>query len=214
MEVKKFLIAGGNSTALVYDSENTEKDRIIHDLLPDVEQIGFISTNTTFPTLAMMGDELCINSILAFASTLDEQGILYSSGSHNPICYSNKKNIATAEIALTCTQEKNIVLFDGIGFILYDAKKGHNVTKQTLSELCQTYNLPAFGGIIYDKDSINPYIYVARVHSFIKETACGSGSLAFSLFSGITEVTQPSGEKITINAGEKYRISAPITCYV
>ncbi|HRH23155.1 MAG TPA: hypothetical protein PK295_00810 [Candidatus Magasanikbacteria bacterium] len=214
MEVKKFLIAGGNSTALVYNSKNTEKDRIIHELLTHVEQIGFISTDTTVPTLTMMGDELCINSILAFASTLDEQGVLYSSGSSNPIYYSNKNNIATAEISLTCSQQENIVLFDGIGFILHDAKKGHDITKQTLSKLCETYNLPAFGGIIYDNDSIEPYIYVAAIHSFVKETACGSGSLAFSLFSGITEVTQPSGEKIIINTGEKYRISAPIIDYV
>jgi hypothetical protein len=137
-----------------------------------------------------------------------------TSGHHNLIYYSNKKNITTGHLSLTVTKRKNIILFDGIGFIFHDIKEKHQITQAELSHLCQKYRLPAFGGIIYEKNKIIPYVYVARIQSFVKETACGSGSLAFSIFSGIKNVIQPSGDIINIKIGKKYHISAPIKCYV
>lgn len=214
MDVKKFLIASGNSTALIYNRVAEPKNHIITKLLKKVEQVGFASIDGEFPTLTMMGNEFCINATLAFASTLQQSGTLLSSGCDDPIFYSNEKNITTAHLSLTVTKEKNIILFNGIGFIFHDIKENHQITKVELARLCQKYQLPAFGGIIYKKNKIIPYVYVAHIQSFVKETACGSGSLAFSIFSGIREVIQPSGDSITIKIGKKYHISAPIKCYV
>ena len=70
MIVKKFLIAGGNSTALVYDCPVADRDKTSKKLLKSVEQVGFVSTEATLPKMIMMGGELCINATLAFASTL------------------------------------------------------------------------------------------------------------------------------------------------
>ena len=64
MIIKKILIAGGNSTALVYNCSEKQRKKISRELLKNVEQVGFISKNK----LIMMGDELCINGTLAFAS--------------------------------------------------------------------------------------------------------------------------------------------------
>ena len=213
MIVKKFLIADGNSTALVYDCPVADRDKTAKKLLKEVEQVGFISTKATLPKLIMMGGELCINATLAFASTLNKIGKLTTSGLKNPIPYSNKKDLTIIQIPFKFKQDKNIILLKGIGFILYDTKEKSDVTKSELSNLCKKYNLPAFGGIIYNKNKIIPYVYVAGVNSFVKETACGSGSVAFNAFSGIKNVVQPTEKIISIKKTKFFDISAKVTNY-
>jgi len=39
---------------------------------------------------------------------------------------------------------------------------------------------------------------VRKIDSFVKETACGSGSIAFSIFSGYKKIIQPTGKVINI----------------
>ena len=64
--------------------------------------------------------------------------------------------------------------------------------------MASKYKLPAFGGIIYNKNKIIPYVYVSEVGSYVRETACGSGSMAFNIFSGVEDVIQTTGQKIFI----------------
>lgn len=214
MIVKKFLIAGGNSTALVYDCPVADRDKTSKKLLKDVEQVGFVSTKATLPKLIMMGGELCINATLAFAYTLDKNGELTTSGLKNPIPYSNNNGSTTIQIPFKFKQNENIILLDGIGFILYDTKEKSEIKKSELSDLSKKYKLPAFGGIIYIKNKIISYVYVAGVNSFVKETACGSGSVAFSIFSGIKDIVQPTEKIISIKKrAEFFDISAKVTRY-
>lgn len=213
MIVKKFHIAGGNSTALVYDCPVASRDKTAKHLLKEVEQVGFISREATLPKLTMMGGELCLNATLAFASTLDKNGTLTTSGLHKPIFYSNKNNLTTIQIHFRFKQDKNIILMDGIGFILYDTKEKSEIKKSELSDLSKKYNLPAFGGIIFNKNKIIPYVYVARIDSFVQETACGSGSVAYSIFSGVNGVVQPTGKRISIKMADFFDISAKVAQY-
>ncbi len=197
MIVKKFFIAGGNSTALVYNYPAVDKDKISSKLLKEVEQVGFISTKETYPKLTMMGEELCINATLALASTLNKNGKLVTSGLINPIHYLNN-GLTTIQIPFKFKKNKNVILLDGIGFILCDIKEKSEIKKAELLGLAKKHNLPAFGGIVYNKNKIIPYIYVEKVNSFVKETACGSGSIAFSIFSGIKDIVQPTEKMISI----------------
>ena len=214
MIVNKFLIAGGNPTALVYDCPIADRDETSKKLLKKVEQVSFVSTKATLPKLTMMGGELCINATLAFASTLDKSGKLTTSGLKNPIFYSNKNITTTIQIPFKFKKDNKIILLDGIGFILYDTKEKSELKKSELSDLSKKYNLPAFGGIIYNKNAIIPYVYVVGVNSFVKETACGSGSVAFSIFSGIEDVVQPTKEIISIKKkAEFFDISTKVTSY-
>ncbi len=196
-------IAGGNLTALVYRCNSKEK--IIKKLLKNVEQVGFISKNK----LKMSEGELCINATLAFASTLGKKGELYASGIKDPVeCY-NKGKITTIKLKLNYQKIGNVVLFDGIGFICLEKKE---ITKKLLLSYCNKYKLPAFGAIIYKGDTITPYVYVKAINSFFKETACGSGSLAYSIFSGKGEIAQPTGKIIKVNIKKgKLLISAEVT---
>lgn len=200
-------IAGGNSTALV--SRCTSKRKTSIRLLKKVEQAGFVSKSRGLPNLVMMGGELCINATLAFASRLLRSGKLFTNGIKEPINYMNEKGKTTLQIPLIYKRKRNIILFDGIGFVFFNNKK--KVSKLLLINLCKKYNLPAFGGIVYKGNRITPYIYVKEINSFVKETACGSGSIAFSILSGFNEIIQPTGEMISVTKNKEYfEISARV----
>ncbi len=124
-----------------------------------------------------MGGELCINAKLAFASTQE-----------------NKKKKTTITVPLEYKKQKNIILFKGIGYIINNKQPN----KKGLKKLAKKYNLPAFGVINYKKNKIQPYVYVKKVNSFVRETACGSGSIAYSLFSGYKNIIQPTNKIINI----------------
>jgi len=88
--LRKFLIASGNSTLLVWNCPRAQKRKeIIKKYLGRVEQIGFVSENNGTPKLEMMGNELCINGTSALASTLGTKGKLFTSELPFPIEYSN-----------------------------------------------------------------------------------------------------------------------------
>ena len=199
-------IAGGNSTALISKCPKNLRNKTIKQLLKKVEQVGFISENK----LTMMGNELCINATLAFASQLKNKGILYTGGVKKPIKYKNENNQTIIKIPLKYKIQKNVILFEGIGYICIKDKK--KATKTFIKNLAKKYKLSAFGAIVYEKNKINPYIYVKQVGSFVNETACGSGSIAFSLFSGYKKIIQPTGESIYIKVrGKEIEIKAKVT---
>lgn len=195
MRIKKFLVAGGNSTALVFGCPLEERIETSKVLLGEVEQVGFASEDR----LEMMGGELCINAILAFASTLSKGGGLFASGISDSVKYYNSGGMTKIEIPLEYQISDNVVLFKGIGFICVDKKLDKRIDKDFLSCLADKYKLPAFGAIVYDEDKIVPYVYVNGVDSFVRETACGSGSVAYALFSRFSKIVQPTGELLDIN---------------
>ena len=87
MEKNKFLIAGGNSSLLVWNCPISEKQKVIKQYLGEVEQIGFCSNNSDGISILTMINELCINATIALASQLNRNGILYSSGCEKGIQY-------------------------------------------------------------------------------------------------------------------------------
>ena len=130
MIVKKFLIAGGNSTSLVYDCFIVDRNKISKKLLKEVEQVGFVSTKATLPKLTMMGGELCINATLAFASTLNKNGKLTTIGLKNPIPYFNKNGSTSIQIPFKFKQNKNIILLNGIDLFFITQKKNLKLKNQ------------------------------------------------------------------------------------
>jgi len=204
MFIVRFLkIADGNITALVYNCPENKRQSVSKQLLKYTEQVGFVNGSK----LEMMGGELCINATLAFASTLNKKGQLYASGINSPIDYINYANKTAINLPLKYKRAGNIILFEGIGFIITKKKIGRKV----LSKLCRKYGLPAFGVIDYNKNSIFPYVYVKKTSSFVKETACGSGSIAFSIFSGKRKIIQPTGKAIYVKLEKEIKVSAQVS---
>ena len=196
-------IAKGNTTALVYNCPKRLRKAITAQLLKYAEQVGFVDGSR----LEMMGGELCVNATLAFASTLSKRGKLFASGINGPVNYANNKTRTTICLPLKYKRICNILLFKGIGFMIANKK----ISKIILSKLCKKYGLPAFGAINYKENNISPYVYVKETGSFVKETACGSGSIAFSIFSGKRKIIQPSGGVIYVRLGKRVRVSAQVT---
>lgn len=209
--ITKFKIAGGNPTAFIKGPSTLKNKSFITKLLQEVEQVGFISGDKT-PSLEMMGGELCINATLAFASTLGLSGEFKTSGVSTGVKFENIGRLTTIFLDLPYQIKDNIVLFEGIGFILYPKSDKVSFNKDYLGKLCNKYNLKAFGGILYKSNKIEVYTYVKAVDSFVKETACGSGSIAFSLISGKTKVKQPSGGNIKVEQANdnSFKISARV----
>ncbi len=211
MFIQTFLIAGGNSTALVADCPAPQKTSLIDSLLDQVEQVGFVDHACDLPRIRMMGGEFCINATLAFASTLGAAGCLNASGVNHPVRFANCDRESSIRLPLNWCREDNIILLEGIGFALWDGKSRTAVEKDEIKTLCMRYNLPAFGAILFDQDAITPYVYVPGVDSFVAETACGSGSVALHLYTGITRIRQPTGQYISIRHDQEFHISARVT---
>lgn len=196
MVLKKFLIAGGNSTLLVWQCPENKRRRLIKKYLGKVEQIGFIEEFNGLPSLKMMGNELCINGTLALASQSGNQGKLKTSGLDQEINFKNKNGISYLEFPLPFTRDKNIICFPGIGFIYSNTRKYRG--KIALSKLATKYSLPAFGSISSKSNKIRPFVYVKETDSLFEETACGSGSIACSIITKYSKIIQPTGESISV----------------
>lgn len=210
MKMNKFLIAGGNPTLLVWDCPENKKEKVIKNQLSKVEQVGFVSYGDDgIPKLSMMGNELCINATLAFASVLNGMGVMMTSGLNSTVFYKNDITKTTIIIKLKYSINNNIVCLPGIGFIF--TKRKRKQLKTLLSRLSGDYNLPAFGLVCTKNSQIEPYIYVKQTNSLIKETACGSASIALNLLKNTEEVIQPTGNKILIRRdGNSFTVTTNI----
>ena len=210
MKLKRFLIAGGNSTLLVWGCPSSEKNKIIKKYLGEVEQIGFAGTKNKLPFLNMMGGELCVNGTIALASVCGKKGKLFTSGLQNPIFYRNVNRNTSINLNINYKKLNNKVLLEGIGYI-YLKRKIKN-PKKLLSDLCNQYNFPAFGILYSQNNKIQPVVYVKQTDSLFAETACGSGSIAFSILTGKRNIIQPTGKTIIINRiNNSFTVSAKVT---
>ncbi len=210
MNVRTFLAAGGNPTALIWDAPTTQRTELTKQYLAQAEQVGFIETQK-IPTLTMMGGELCINGLLSLASTLEEKGVIVTPAISEQIPYENKNNQTTILLKnFTYQINDKIILLSGIGFIIM--KPSEVISKAELKAHAVKHNLPAFGAIYIQDDTITPHIFVEQTDTLITETACGSGSIATHLITGKNKIIQPTGEAICIEKiGDDLRISARIT---
>lgn len=201
MKIRKFLIAGGNSTALVWDCSEKDRLKVAKEYLKEVEQVGFVSEEAGLPKLVMMGNELCVNGTIALASLLSEGESLYTSGLSSKVKYKNNDNRTCIELALSFKREGSIILFEGIGYKCVERAK--EMSKNIISKLAQEYKLPAFGIVVYDDNKIRPYVYVRDTDSLVEETACGSGSIAVSIIIERKDIIQPTGEIISVSKKDK-----------
>ncbi|MFM2381990.1 MAG: hypothetical protein RLZZ76_757 [Candidatus Parcubacteria bacterium] len=199
MTIRYFTIAGGNTTALVSETPTSLRRDLSLRLLEKVEQVGFIETKTN--TLVMMGEELCINALLAFAFLKNSdkgKAQIVVNGESVQVGYTNTRANTSITIHMPHTVSDTTVLFKGIGFRCCPSPLAYQ--KNILRELSEKNNTPAFGYISYGSEAepINPTIYVKDTDSCIEETACGSGSIAIHLTTGAKDIIQPTGQSISV----------------
>lgn len=210
MKMKKFLIASGNPTLLVWGCPPAQKKKVIKFYLGKVEQVGFISTKNNTPVLEMMGNELCINATLAIASQLGPEGKLIASGIEQNVSFKNVNRTTEITLSLPYKKKADIVLFSGIGFLFTSNKI--KKSKSLFKQQCSKYRLPAFGAVTLEGNKIAPFVYVNETDSLLQESAYDSGSIAANIFTGLSKIKQLSGGTITVKrANYEFIVSTDVT---
>ncbi len=198
----KLVDTAGQMTAVVLDGVNNDKKSMLSKYLMNqnniIEQVVFLKDKQ----IRTMGNELCINGSLAGAY-LSTKSMLEISGLDEPIKFTKTKKYITANFPtdLVVKTINDTVLLQGIVYLI--SNDDTKINKLFLKKLAKQYNVPASGIIKFDKNDITPIVYVVDTNSLIWENACGSGSLAYSVFSGLTKIIQPSGQIIIVKKNQK-----------
>ena len=205
----QFIDTAGQITAVVIDEvKRAEQPKFASEILKAeiCEQVAFIESGV-IPRLQMMGNELNINGTLAGAfvlSQLSEKIVisLVPSGLESPVVATYKKGKILVELprSIIVLIQDNRVVFKGIMYTLERGIPKQKVLNQSqLLKLKSTSKMiSAAGFIFYEADEICPVVYVQETNSVVWESACGSGSLAFSLLKNVQKVKQPSEKVIQI----------------
>ncbi len=172
-----------------------------------IEQVGFVSEENGLAKLEMMGGELCINALLAYARLLKSSGqeILI----HDSSCVAAASQLhSEIRLALPFDAAKKgddlYVLFDALGYCVSQDPLASKGKRRLLEAAAEEYQRPAFGYVHIGAWGIRPTVYVREVDSLVDETACGSGSVAAYLYAFgtntgvVSNIYQPSGQPITI----------------
>lgn len=150
-----------------------------------VEQVGFIYPKTN--SFRMMGGELSVNGMLA-AEYLN----------------SGKKTIQIPRSIVRSVSDNQIVL-TGMTYVLLPNPPPNGIITITQRKLLRTLATtnPAAGIVYYNSASIKPLLFVRATNTYVWEQSCGSGSIAYALWSGRTRIRQPSDKIVTISITNK-----------
>lgn len=209
--------------------------KIINDKIlnrnKDIEQVGFIDLNRK--TIVMAGGEFCLNAVRCAIWRLlngnDEEVKINVLGSDNEIFGGIKKGVVFVNYKIernineiiSFSNNYKIVNLDGITLVVIDEiasrayikqlKEDEIRVKNNLKEIMKNINTDekAIGIILLETVDkflkINPVIWVKEIDTLYYETACGSGSLAATLYKCYMEdikkmkILQPSGFYIEID---------------
>lgn len=174
--------------------------------IKNIGQVCFIEKDNSTPRLQMMGNELSVNGIVAgsfyLLQILKKIKITLKTSGLNETFLAQKNNGSVSIYfpkSLIKSINKNTVILAGIKYFLQSGSVPENLLndqKNKLIKLCRNY--PASGIIFYDNNKIQPLIYVKSTKTFVWETSCGSGSIAFAKVTGFKNIIQPSGKKTLV----------------
>lgn len=207
----------GQTTAVISVTIPREKQpevaKPLMTIIKNIGQVCFIkkSGRKNIYRLQMMGNELSVNGTMAGAfyllNKLKRNKIRFETSGLKTLVEAKVKN-SSVLIRFSKTMvksiNKNVVSLRGMNYLLWPGIKRKRTTKQqkeTLLKLARNY--PASGIVFYERNKIQPLIYVKATNTFVWETSCGSGSIAYALVSGRSKILQPSGSTATIKQTEK-----------
>lgn len=199
----KLVNTAGQITSVVFGvSKRYQYSSISNSLMNSdtrIEQVVFIEKDR----IQTMGDELCINGSLAGAYLL-RQPKLEISGIDQSALFTQKDDSIAIRLPIDILQFKrrNVIKLKGIVYLVSNNKR--NANKKYLSKLACKFSVPASGIIFYKKNSIRPLVYVTETDSLVWENACGSGSLSYFIYSGISKIIQPSNKIVLVNKSKIY----------
>lgn len=186
---------GGNNTALVTLCPHGKREYVTRFIMrkhPDVEQVGFIEFSKPGTLLTMSGNELCINAIrCAILLTAMRTGRPDVSVRISGVKKTIKGRIRSSRVIANLpydiikkiepVPEGALVYMRGIRFIV----TSEPLNRARVKKLLAVYSMrtPAVGAIrVYENPAtshkIVPWVWVKKTNVLIRETGCGSGSIA------------------------------------
>jgi len=242
-----------DSVGLV-DASYPRMNKLIMQKYPIVEQVGFYKKDRTSDgwRLDMAGGEFCGNALRSLAylklSNLPTKTFFSVSGTNKALeaGIENKGNVfAYLPVSFKVTDIKRIdgddayIEMEGIDFVVSPLKEFRakdmleNKAKSLLANIMAISRSPASGVIFVAKKgssayTINPFIYVKEIDTFINETACASGSSAVALALNCpniggttsTKIKQPSDSVLEVeikrrfNNTTKVKVSGAVSYYM
>jgi len=190
-----------------------------------IEQVGFLDpydAKTDCARFRMMGEELSVNGLVAGAGLLMKRQkqtsiMLRSSIMNNLITATLNNDFVNLQFprSIVRSEINNTITFKGLTFLLLPSLPSTSIVSLTQKQLLRKLaaDNPASGLIYYQGSRIAPLLYVRATNSYVWEQSCGSGSIAYALYSGRKRIKQPSGEHVSTaitNSNINYRTKAYI----
>lgn len=170
--------------------ESVEKK--VYEKFPDVEQVWFIYTENNYPTLEMVGNELCINAALCYFhlcilrdKTLHQIFIKWPNciiegwQTDNELIYIDFPQFNQHAITHNPTNDTQIVQLPGITHIF---TKNTNHTPIELAKTSMQEGVAIGVSHIQENSDIThlrTHIFLPHIWNFREETACGSSTIAY-----------------------------------
>lgn len=227
MALPKFvtLWPGGNTTAVVTeDVPRAEHAKLAQEIMAqnkEIEQVGYFETPTNpraVCRLQMMGGEFCMNATRSAAYYYAKQHgltkmLVEASGSSELIEVEVDGNMTHITLPgafyLKSRQKDGYTVVDlaGIRHLITEGNFDESSARTLIDSNKDDYEAI---GVIYTSTEgenifIDPLVWVRGTDSFVRETGCGSGSIAASIATHQKNVStvrfsvmQPSGEAYTI----------------
>lgn len=173
---------------------------IIEQIDKDVEQVGFISPAYEGAPLRMdmMGGEFCANATRAYglysAGFYDTDGLVdievYVSGHEGTTDVIADVKNQKAYVAMDAPIEtKNVevagkvyklIKLPGISHLIVEEKEDEKFVQEALEILKKDYKDDAYGIIFLNRENneMVPYVYVEGSDTLMRESSCGSGTVA------------------------------------
>ena len=219
-KIKYLLVdTAGQVTAVVVTKvprlKQSDVSKMILKKNKTTEQVLFIERYPNKYRLQMMGNELSINGSLAGLFVLEKAYNIKKikveiSGLDLPIKATICNNTTEAYFPLSIFKQykSKTVSLAGISYLLIPLNRSVpefiQKSKLLLKVKAKTLTIPAMGIIFFKKGYIKPLVYVKDTNSFIWESACGSGSLSYYIYSGISKIKQPSNKFIEVKRKNNY----------
>jgi diaminopimelate epimerase len=227
MELPKYVVLwpGGNTTAIVTDSvPRGDQARVANEIMGtnrEIEQVGYMESAADAQAacrLQMMGGEFCMNATRSAAYYFAKQHgldklLVEASGSEKLVAVEIDGDTThitlPGEFYIQSNEKPTYSVIDlaGIRHLITTGNYDETAARALIAENKDTYEAV---GVIYatiegTNIEIDPLIWVRGTDSFVRETGCGSGSIAVSIAAHrkapdetTFAVKQPSGETYTI----------------
>jgi len=209
--------AGGNITIIETDpscEDLAARGKELLALSKAAEQAGFIKG----ASFTMAGGEFCGNGSRAAAMILT--GFESGKAEYNVSGFLNKVYAEVEKFSdvrfnvsacfkgmcysIAVKPACAIVRLDGITHVVLEGPAPADA-RSLFPSIIAGYGLDdeAAVGLIYqEEETITPLVYVKEINTVYEETACGSGSIAAYLVSGVGRVIQPTGQPISVDKKE------------